>query len=236
MTHVAGCMSVCIWRQVLVFLHLEDTRARMLKSNVAAVLFLLLWLHFQFSQFPRRICMSWDVEVNGDCRLKNGDSRLWDRRLIIIELTTGLSKSNSKNSNNNSCCRCACNAAAVDLNPCCCYFCFCCCRVSCRNSKLHTEFDLFFSLSSDCFFSSIQVACCFCVAVSCCSCSALVLLLLLCHFMLHSWLRSLNIACFIDCAQFSSWWGVSHAINVARITAASFDHGNFPSSCSSSSN
>lgn len=51
--------------------------------------------------------------------------------------------------------------------------------------------------------------------------------------MLHSWRRSLGIACFIDCAQFSSWWGVSHAINVARITAASFDQGNFPSSCSS---
>lgn len=130
------CLYVCILRQVLVSLHLEDTRARMLNSNVAAVLLLLLllllWLHFQFSQFPRRICMSWDVEVNGDCRLKNGDGRLWDRRLIIIELTTGLTKSNS---NNSSCCRWACNAAAaVDLNQCCCCFCCCCCRVSCRNS------------------------------------------------------------------------------------------------------
>lgn len=79
---------------------------------------------------------------------------------------------------------------------------------------------MFFSQSSVCF----SAACCCCLWL---------LLLLLCHFMLHSWRRSLGIACFIDCAQFSSWWGVSHAINVARITAASFDQGNFPSSCSS---
>lgn len=148
MTHVACCISVfvCMYLEASACIFASGRYASSYAKFkccccivVAAVLLLLLlWLHFQFSQFPRRICMSWDVEVNGDCRLKNGDGRLWDRRLIIIELTTGLTKSNS-NSNNSSCCRCACNAgaaaaAAVDLNQCCCCFCCCCCRVSCRNS------------------------------------------------------------------------------------------------------
>lgn len=38
MLYVCACMCVCILRQVLVSLHLEDTRARMLKSNVAAAI------------------------------------------------------------------------------------------------------------------------------------------------------------------------------------------------------